>query len=37
MNLIANQNEIRVDKGSEFQNKSMKSWLEKKIRNAFKT
>ena len=29
MNLIANQNKIWVDKGSEFYNRSMKSWLER--------
>ena len=28
MNLIANQNKIWVHKGSEFYNRSMKSWLE---------
>ena len=30
-------NKIWVDKGSEFYNRSMKSWLEKKYRNVFNT
>ena len=31
------QNKILVDKGSEFYNRSMKSWLKKMLRNVFKT
>ena len=31
------QNKIWVDKGSEFYNRSMKSWLKKMLRNVFKT
>ena len=30
MNLIENEKKIWADKGSEFYNRSMKSWLEKK-------
>ena len=29
MNLIENEKKIWADKGSEFYNRSMKSWLEK--------
>ena len=31
------QNKIWVDKGSEFYNRSTKSWLKKMLRNVFKT
>ena len=37
MNLIANQKKIWVDKGSEFYNRLVKSWLEKSDRNLFNT
>ena len=37
MNLIAKPNKIWVDKGSEFYNRLMKSWLEKNVIQMYST
>ena len=37
MNLIAKPNKIWVDKGSEFYNRLMKSWLEKNVIEMYST